>query len=560
MARMTKTALTTSEIRMSRKLCPILFGSAAFAIAALLPAHVASAQEVVQPLPPAGTSDLNAALRRLARNSRDLDALIDAGNAALKLGDIEAAIGFFGRADELSPGNPRVKVGLAGAFVRSERPLEALRLFDEAEAAGASTLALAAERGLAYDLVGDGPNAQAQYRRALAAREDAETRRRLALSLAISGDRQGFEQTIRPLLDQGDRAAHRTRAFGLAVLESEDEAVTIASQVMPPAMAERIAPYLRYMPQLTKAQQAAAANLGIFPKAARIGRDDPRIASYAGSAAARNADRNLAPAGAPLGPREDTRSGRRRPGRADSAVDRNASATNSLPRRVAQAELPAKSPPAPAPRGTVPTDSGQAPAKPAARETAARPSISVARTGQQPPAQPPAGFDLAQVAGQPASVSSPVVQPAPAPIAEEEPPASVAEAFAAFGNIGPAPAKPSANAVDITSIKPPREKEEPPPPPEPPKPKHPSRIWVQVATGKDVSALEFDWRRFTREAPELLKGRSAFVTPWGQSNRLLTGPFASARAARDMVNALKEGGLDSFTFTSPEGQEITPLG
>jgi hypothetical protein len=199
-------------------------------------------------------------------------------------------------------------------------------------------------------------------------------------------------------------------------------------------------------------------------------------------------------------------------------------------------------------------------AAPATPETVARPSISVARAGQPSPPQPLTGFNLAQVTRQQAGASSPAVPPNPEPAPTEESPASVAEAFAAFGDIGTAPARPAANAVDITRIKPPREKAEPPPPPEPPKPKHPSRIWVQVATGKDVSALKFDWRRFTREAPELLKGKSAFVTPWGEANRLLTGPFASAKAARDMVNSLKEEGLDSFTFTSPEGQEIAPLG
>ena len=98
-------------------------------------------QAVVQPLPPEGVSQLNTALRRLARNSRDVDALIDAGDASLEIDDVEAAIGFFGRAQELSPGNPRVKAGLAGAFVRQQRPIEALRLFDEAQAADGAWLA-----------------------------------------------------------------------------------------------------------------------------------------------------------------------------------------------------------------------------------------------------------------------------------------------------------------------------------------------------------------------------------------------------------------------------------
>ena len=188
---------------------------------------------VVQPLPSRGVGDLTSALHRLARDSRDVDALIDAGNASLELNDIDAAIGFFGRAQELSPENPRIKLGLAGTFVRSERPLEALRLFEEAERAGVSTRAFASERGLAYDLVGDAEAAQGQYRQALASGDDDETVRRLAISMAIAGDREGFERTLYPLLERKDFAAFRARAFGRAILGEEDEAGAIAEAVMP---------------------------------------------------------------------------------------------------------------------------------------------------------------------------------------------------------------------------------------------------------------------------------------------------------------------------------------
>ena len=173
----TQVRLWPTAIVMRRKSGHVL--SAVSATAALVWAAPIAAQSgeavsraVVQPLPPPGVGDLNEALRRLARNSADLDALIDAGNASLELNDVDAAIGFFGRAQELSPGDPRIKLGLAGAYVRSERPIDALRLFEEAERGGASTAAFAADRGLAYDLVGDNAAAQAQYRLALAAGQE----------------------------------------------------------------------------------------------------------------------------------------------------------------------------------------------------------------------------------------------------------------------------------------------------------------------------------------------------------------------------------------------------
>ena len=72
-------------------------------------------QPVVQPLPNQDNLRLNAALSRLGRNPRDLDALIDAGSAALALGDVDAATGFFKRADQVSTNDARVKAGLGGA-------------------------------------------------------------------------------------------------------------------------------------------------------------------------------------------------------------------------------------------------------------------------------------------------------------------------------------------------------------------------------------------------------------------------------------------------------------
>lgn len=541
------------------------------------------AQAVVQPLPPPAVSELNSALRRLAANSRNLDALLDAGYASLKLDDVEAAIGFFGRAQELSPNNSRVKAGLAAAFVRSGRPIDALRLFDEAEQAGASTLSLAADRGLAYDLVGDNSAAQGQYARALNGPDGDRVRLRLALSQAIAGDRSAFETTLYPLIEKRDPAAYRTRAFAMAILGEEDEAVAITEAVMPPDLAARIAPYLRYMRRLTPAQQAAAANLGNFPRAAQIGRDAPQIAAYqSSSAAVRAADASLAPTGTPLGAsttsQQSANPGRRRPGEAaGSSVPSNESARSRIVRAQQRAARENASDPLRRTRTPPPVRVVEVP-RTEVKQPAAEPINSAP---PPPPPPPPAqvvaelseeraeqtdqvsqtttdggarpGFDLEEVA---APVSSDSVQTRSEPVVQEAP-ASVADAFSGF-TLPPSQSASTGNAVDITQIEPPREVEEKAPPPPPP-PQHPSRHWVQVATGKDLSALKFDWRRISRKAPDLLGGYEPHTTPWGVSNRLLAGPYDSSRAAREAVGALKSEGIDSFTFTSSAGQEILPL-
>ncbi|RIV87296.1 SPOR domain-containing protein, partial [Aurantiacibacter xanthus] len=133
-------------------------------------------------------------------------------------------------------------------------------------------------------------------------------------------------------------------------------------------------------------------------------------------------------------------------------------------------------------------------------------------------------------------------------------------AFADFARSSPLPVAAAANAVDITAIDIPRERPAPPPPPPPPPPPaHPSRQWVQVATGQDTAAFRYDWRRIKRSAEGLLDDAKAFTTRWGETNRLLTGPFANAREAQEFVSELGKAGIDSFRFTSDAGQEVKPL-
>lgn len=429
------------------------------------------AREVVQPLPSPEVQRLNRALVALAKAPRDRDALLEAGTAALGVDDLEAAIGFFGRAAEIDPGHPGVAQGLAGVYLRAGRAGEALVQFERALAAGVPEGAVLTDQALTLDLVGEGAAAQAAYARALALDPaNDEARRRLAISHAIAGNRARFEEGLRPLLDKRDTAAQRARAFGLAILGDSERAATIVEQVMPRDLATRLVPYLAYMPRLTKPQQAAAANLGIFPRAADIGRDDPRLARFA---VEERVDNRLAPAGPPLDARTIT-----------------------------------ASPPAPAPTR------------------------------------------VAVVAPQPAPLPSPV---------------RVADAFADLSSGALPDARVSGDAVDLSRI---TVKRETPPPPvakapaekpkpkEPAKPAHPSRVWVQVATGKNVKALGFDWRRIAKTGGAPLAKLTPHTTPWGEAHRLLAGPVGSRDAAQALMRELKGKGLDSFLYVSPEGEVI----
>lgn len=87
----------------------------------------------------------------------------------------------------------------------------------------------------------------------------------------------------------------------------------------------------------------------------------------------------------------------------------------------------------------------------------------------------------------------------------------------------------------------------------------PSRVWVQVAGGASVRDLPKAWGALKAKAPALLKARQAWTTPLRFTNRLLTGPFASAAQAQAFVNALGKAGVSGFVFTSDKGQEIARL-
>jgi tetratricopeptide (TPR) repeat protein len=504
--------------------------AAALAAAALVAwpqaaAAQAYAQPIVQSLPDRAALQLNEAVRALARDPRSLTALLAAAEASLALDDVDAADGFVQRAEAIAPADGRVTAHRAAVLVRRLQPVEALRLFAVAEQAGALAVSHIAERGLAYDLIGDNARAQRDYSVALAAGPDPGVSRRLALSQAIAGDQRASDATLLPLLQRTDLAAYRTRAFALAILGKPDEAVSIAETMLPAPLASRMAPYLRYMPRLTRAQQAAAANLGVFPQAARIGRDDPALAAYvppaAASPPASTPDARLVPSGEPLGP---------------------PTIREGIPRReeVAQQVAVVAAPPVPV---QAPPVAAPPPAVETAPEFAPQPATVVAVLEQEVP-QP--ALSLAQP--EPAAASAP-------PPAEE---VDLSVAFADFS----LPARPTVaeGAVDITAITPRREA--PPAPARaapPPKPVIPSRHWVQVATGRNTQALQFDWRRIKREAGGLLDRPAPHVAAWGQTNRLVAGPFASAREADQLVARLKEKEVDSFRFTSAQGEEVKPL-
>ncbi|SBV32038.1 Sporulation related [uncultured Sphingopyxis sp.] len=508
---------------------------------------------------------LSSSLARIAANSSDTAALLDAGRASIDLEDYRAALGFLVRAEQTSPRDGAIKAALGSAMVHMENPTRALDYFGEAQLMGAPERLFLADRGLARDLLGQQDAAQRDYQLALSVAPTAELTRRYALSLGISGDPDRAIAMLTPQLRAQDRGAWRLRAMILAMNGRDKEATEIVNATMPPAMAQNITPYLLQMDRLNPAQQAAAAHFGRFPSGqpgpkrapVQVAAATPSAAAATGKPAAADRRRSVAavppsPTSAPAARKPDPAPAGRSPAQPPAA----------------QAVRPIAEPPAPSGAGR-PTPS-PAPAAAAPQPIGAAvdtekgpigPGFSIADVGRSTPAaSPPApaaasAAPLASLADIVGSIEIPpeeLNRPANAigadtlaRLLEDKRKAEAAEAAKREKEEAAAKAKAEADA---------KAKEE-----AAKKKANPARIWVQIATGANLKALAFDYNRFAKRNAALFKGKSGATAEWGQTRRLLVGPFANRKAAQDWLGDYKKAEGDGFLFDSDAGEIVEPI-
>jgi Flp pilus assembly protein TadD len=386
----------------------------------------------VQPLPKADDPAelLAGALRTLAVEPNNLDALITAGTNALALGDPNAAVGFFGRAQGVAPRDGRVKAGLGSALVQMEKPADALRMFDEAVRLGVPELQIARDRGLAYDLRGDPTRAQRDYQMVLAQDpSDDGARRRLALSQGISGNKDAAIATLDPLIRKRDIAGWRAQTFVLAMTGDAKGASSI-THIMLPTQADALQPFLERLSQLSAADKARAVHFGEMPSQGRSYTPTEMAnvgtaATYAAPPAPRPAPQSPAPAPQPAPVQSAQASDLAMPVPAAAghydlphvAAERNhgqvreplrtvgtPSVQGAAPKVAAAQPQPQPTPP-PAPSPSPPVPSGQV-ATPTQTATQAPPPV-------RPLPEPIGTVDL--------PASRPAPQPAPQPVPAPQP-------------------------------------------------------------------------------------------------------------------------------------------
>lgn len=544
---------------------------------------------------PAGAAQLRAAMRRISLNPSDADAMADAGNAALALGDANAALNFFTRANTLRPGNSRIVAGLATATVRTENPFEALRLFDQAVSLGANERAIALDRALAYDLLGNFGRAQQDYKLARTASTSDDLIIRQAVSLSLAGQKDAADAMLLPLLQPNSATAWRARAFMLAARGDLRESTKVAQGFMDASSVLRIERFFRLMPSLTDAQKAAAIHLGHFPTGQAVGQDSEqvrRIASTLPQAPVVSGDNRLIPSGTALGPKAaPSRDSKTMAPKPDRKRVQKAPEQKEIPAIVANIpeaqKLPKTATSQPgtatvrgkleeAKSSQIASVSNNAPT-PAAITVAPTPAvITPAPTPAPTPAvitpAPATVIVPAVITLQPSQSSGATVEPLPAAqapaVAVQAPePAPAAPAASSRFDLGAiveaidipeSEQRPSQVPVDLKKLKPvvkvdPKlaakakaEKE------------HPARFWVQIATG-NADALGFDYRKLSKTYAALLKSRNAFTAKWGRTDRLLVGPFANQKAAKKWESDYKKAGGLAFIWKSEIGEIVNPL-
>jgi Flp pilus assembly protein TadD len=403
---------------------------------AMVAAAPASALGSYSPYNETASAALARYLRALAEDPKDFQSLIGAGRAALVLGDTQSAAGFFARADEVNPRSPQPQAGMGAVQVHLGDGKAAMPYFARAQQLGATQALLGCERGLAHDLMGQQALAQADYRAALSGPDADEARRRLALSLAISGDKAGAIAAIAPLSAKGDATSSRIRAFVLALTGDSNAAMIAVDAAMPGSWAS-VSPFLQRLPALSAGAKAAAVNLGIFP--------DSNGTAYAYAAPVRSA-----PA----------------PTTASTSTNRLAGI---------DALLRPSSPPAADP------------------------------VWQQPALQP----------------SPPQVQPRAVQASYAPPPRP-------------------ASVQRTASV-------------------HDDRVWLQLASGSDTSALSEKFTRLKSEYSDLFDGITGYVAESTGRSRLVIGPFRGASDARIFASDLRTIGVDAFRWTNSDSERIVPV-
>ncbi len=529
----------------------------------------------------------------------DVPMLTAAGRLALEAHDPKAAFGFLVRAASFAPRDRQIMVLLGSALVQDNRPRDALRIFERASRLGADEASYAADRGLARDLVGEQRRAQRDYAQALARQPgDVAIYSRLALSLAISGDRAGALEALQPLGNKRDSGIQRTIAFTYALLGDTDRAMAIVQAWMPGSASEGMMTFINLLPKLDSGEKARAVHFGDLPadelprppataeapaaptrsaarneKAAKTAKADPgeavlmlkpTLAGEGGASASASASAKEPAKPAPdptamcasiANARQKSRCEANQQALAKRCAVRRSRPTAecvAFAKQVAEPAAAAAKTPTPEPKPAPPANAGEIALAACAdikADGARRTCESNARAlAKRCVARP----NTAECQIKPQAAAA--ADPAPSPCAGETSAAKRRQCEIDQRALERRCAGQKVKTAECLAA------EGKPAAAAPKADPHPARYWVQVASGANRGALPKEWSRLKAGKAAAFKGQSPFVAGNGRSNRLLIGPFKDMAAARAQVNRLSAAGVSAFPWQSDAGEEVEALG
>jgi Flp pilus assembly protein TadD len=86
-----------------------------------------------------------------------------------------------------------------------------------------------------------------------------------------------------------------------------------------------------------------------------------------------------------------------------------------------------------------------------------------------------------------------------------------------------------------------------------------SKIWLQLASGRNPDALSEQFERMKRQNADLFDGITAYVAEGADRARLVVGPFRGPSDAKIFADDLRSVGIDAFRWSNSDSDRIVPL-
>jgi Flp pilus assembly protein TadD len=468
----------------------------------------------------------------LAKDPRNVAALLSRGEAQTVLQQSDAAAGSYAQALQIDPASVPARIGL-GRLQLADDPGKAEALFLDAVHRDPRSAVAWNDLGIARDLLGKHQDAQTAYRQAIgldASMHGAQVN--LALSMAMAGRAEDAAPLLRPLADapNASRKLRHDLAAVLAMGGDRSGAEHILAQDLPPAQVDKalsifaaagaasdparagdlptsLSDTRTDSPPITVAASAGPVSAGpvsVGPVSVRPVSASPVSATATGASPA-----DAGPTSADRAGADQASAGPASPNSASAALtSASPVGADQASTSLASAKIASANSASTAPTGAGPVTADQANASPISASTiSASPaslklaSLDAARTG--PGRSDHAGID--QASAGPASVS--------------------------------------AARVDSTSATPPS-----------PAPATAGPV-VQLATVTSNDAAASEWRRMQKHFPDLLEGRQPLLTESESGAgrvrwNVRTAGFAGTEQAKAYCQAVKAHGLTCFVIGS----------